>query len=230
MAVQAGIILILLTKVDGQVYSILIRTLRGFRICSQFFNTAEMDSSFYEKFYSQMTKGTFIGMSRATPENCLINREFIKLAMITASDASFVPAGEGKSLHVLTETVTIKIPSERVNGAYSVTEIVTPPGGGAPPHIHRRENEMFYILEGEFEFRCGDRMFNAAKGAIVALPKEIPHAYKNTGNVLGKTLLVLIPGGTEKAFEEISILPSGPPDLEKINTITMKYGVEFLQP
>jgi hypothetical protein len=38
------------------------------RYYSQFFNTAEMDSSFYEKFYSQMTKGTFIGMSRATPE------------------------------------------------------------------------------------------------------------------------------------------------------------------
>jgi uncharacterized protein YecE (DUF72 family) len=38
------------------------------RYCAQFFNTAEMDSTFYEKFYSHMTKGTFIGMSRATPE------------------------------------------------------------------------------------------------------------------------------------------------------------------
>jgi uncharacterized protein YecE (DUF72 family) len=38
------------------------------RYYSQFFNTAEMDSSFYDRFYSQMTKGTFIGMSRATPE------------------------------------------------------------------------------------------------------------------------------------------------------------------
>src|SRR5919204_5371876 len=38
------------------------------RFYSQFFNTAEMDSIFYERFYSQMTKGTFIGMARATPE------------------------------------------------------------------------------------------------------------------------------------------------------------------
>jgi uncharacterized protein YecE (DUF72 family) len=38
------------------------------RYYSQFFNTAEMDSTFYDRFYSQMTKGTFIGMSRATPE------------------------------------------------------------------------------------------------------------------------------------------------------------------
>jgi uncharacterized protein YecE (DUF72 family) len=38
------------------------------RYYSQFFNTAEMDSTFYEKFYSHMTKGTFIGMTRAPPE------------------------------------------------------------------------------------------------------------------------------------------------------------------
>ena len=149
--------------------------------------------------------------------------------MITPQDAFFVSSKEGKSFHVITDTMTVKVPSERVNGAYSVTEDITPPGGGAPLHIHHREDEMFYVLEGEFEFRCGDRMFNAAKGALVSLPREIPHSLKNTGNALGKTLLVLIPGGTEKAFEEISMLPSGPPDLEKINAITMKYGVEFLQ-
>ena len=77
-----------------------------------------------------------------------------------------------------------------MNGAYSVTEDVTPPGGGAPPHIHHRENEMFYVLEGEFEFRCGDRVFNATKDALVALPKEIPHALKNTGNAPGKRIRV----------------------------------------
>ena len=128
------------------------------------------------------------------------------------------------------DTMTIKVPGERVNGAYSVTEDITPPGGGAPPHIHHRDDEMFYVLEGEFEFRCGDRVFKAAKDSLVALPREIPHSFNNTGKTLGKTLLVLIPGGTEKAFEEIDKLPPGPPNLESINTITKKYGVEFLQP
>ncbi len=63
--------------------------------------------------------------------------------MITDSDAIFVSANEGKSFQVFTDTLTIKIPSERVNGAYSVSENVTPPGSGVPPHIHHRENEMF---------------------------------------------------------------------------------------
>src|SRR6058998_2450799 len=53
---------------------------------------------------------------------------------------------------------------------------------GAPPHIHRRELETFIVLEGEYEFQCGDRKFKATKGAIVVLPREVPHAFKNTGN------------------------------------------------
>jgi len=54
-------------------------------------------------------------------------------------------------------------------GPYSVTEDVTPLGGGAPPHIHHGENEMFYVLEGEYEFRCDDRLFKATKDSLVAL-------------------------------------------------------------
>ncbi|HKM75014.1 MAG TPA: hypothetical protein VJZ32_01190 [Candidatus Bathyarchaeia archaeon] len=72
-------------------------------------------------------------------------------------------------------------------------------------------------------------MFKAAKGAWVHLPRDIPHAYKNTGNTAGRTLVFLIPGGMEKVFEEINSMPPGPPDLEKINAITKKYGVEFLR-
>jgi len=56
---------------------------------------------------------------------------------------------------------------------------------------------MFYVLEGEYEFRYDDRLFKATKDSLVILPREIPHSLKNTGNALGKTLPVLIPGGME---------------------------------
>jgi mannose-6-phosphate isomerase-like protein (cupin superfamily) len=74
-----------------------------------------------------------------------------------------------------------------VAGPYSVTEDVTPPGGGATPHIHDGENEMFYVLEGEYEFRYDDRLFKATKDSLVIPPREIPHSFKNTGYALGKT-------------------------------------------
>jgi len=148
--------------------------------------------------------------------------------LITAQDASFVLPDEGKKCKVFADTITIKVPSEMTKGAYSISEDVTPPGQGTPPHKHRRELETFIVLEGEYEFQRGDRKFKATKGAIVSLPREIPHAFKNTGNSTGKTLVILVPGGMEKVFEDISAMPPGPPDIGKINAITMKYGVEFL--
>jgi quercetin dioxygenase-like cupin family protein len=147
---------------------------------------------------------------------------------MTGLEPSFLSPDGGKKCNVFADTITIKITSEMTNGAYSISEDVTPPGQGAPPHVHTRELETFIVLEGEYEFQCGDNKFKATKGAIVVLPKEIPHGFRNTGNTTGKTLLVLVPGGMEKVFEDISAMPPGPPDIGKINAITAKYGVKFL--
>ena len=148
--------------------------------------------------------------------------------MPTVQDGSFVSPNEGKKCNVFTDTITIKVPSEMTMGMYSISEDVTPPGGGAPLHKHTREQETFIVMEGEYEFQCGDSKFKTTKGGMVVLPKEIPHAFKNIGNTTGKTLVVLVPGGMEKVFEDLDAMPPGPPDIGKINAITMKYGVEFL--
>ena len=64
-----------------------------------------------------------------------------------------VPPGEGtRSLWVLCELLTHKIPSHKTGGAYALFEAATPPGAGPPPHVHHREDEAFYVLEGEYEF------------------------------------------------------------------------------
>jgi quercetin dioxygenase-like cupin family protein len=148
--------------------------------------------------------------------------------LATPQNPSFVSPNEGKKCNVFADTITVKISSEMTNGAYSVSEDVTPPGQGAPPHVHRREQETFVVLEGEYEFQCGDRKFKGSKGSMVVLPKDVPHAFRNAGNTAGRSLVVLVPGGMEKVFEDLSAMPPGPPDLGKINAITMKYGVEFL--
>ena len=148
--------------------------------------------------------------------------------MATPQNPSFVSANEGKKCNVFADVITVKISSEMTNGAYSVSEDVTPPGQGAPPHVHHREQETFVVLEGEYEFQCGDRKFKGSKGSMVVLPKDVPHAFRNAGNTAARSLVVLVPGGMEKVFEDLSAMPPGPPDLGKINAITMKYGVEFL--
>jgi mannose-6-phosphate isomerase-like protein (cupin superfamily) len=135
--------------------------------------------------------------------------------LTAAFDVSFVLPDGGKKCNVFADTITIKIPSQMTNGAYSVSEDVTLPGQGAPPHVHTRELETFIVLEGEYEFQCGDRSFKGTKGAMVVMPKDIPHAFRNIGNTPGKTLVVSVPGGMENVFEEISAMPQARQTLER---------------
>lgn len=143
---------------------------------------------------------------------------------------AFVSAQDGNICRVIENTITIKVSSEQTNGAYALCEDVTPPGAGASLHVHHREEEMFYVLEGEFEFQCGERVFQAGRGALAALPRHIPHAFKNVGKASAKALLLAVPGGLEKVFQEVNTLPPGPPDIPKIVAIFKKGGVDFLPP
>lgn len=148
--------------------------------------------------------------------------------VVKPGNPAFVSPSDGNVCNVFQDKITVKLSGEMTNGAYSISEDLTPPGGGAPPHVHTREEETFYVLEGEYEFRCGDRIFKGSKGAAVYLPRDIPHGFKNIGTTTGKSLVVLVPGGMEKVFEELGLMPPGPPSIEKVNQITKKYGVEFL--
>ena len=105
-----------------------------------------------------------------------------------------VPMGEGKRLNVLAETINCKVSSAETNGAYSVVEEVTPPQGGPPLHVHQREDEMFYVLEGECKVQCGDQTFNANKGSLAILPRNMPHGFQNVGPKASTILVIITPG------------------------------------
>lgn len=139
-----------------------------------------------------------------------------------------VPKEQGKSNSVLGGVLTIKITAEETNGAFSVVEGVYPPQTGPPLHVHEEEDEIFYLLEGEFETQVGSVSFKASAGAWLSLPRKIPHGYKCVGNSSGKVLLVITPGGFEKSFVEIASLPPDPQDMKKIIEIFARYGCEFL--
>jgi mannose-6-phosphate isomerase-like protein (cupin superfamily) len=103
--------------------------------------------------------------------------------------------GYGRSLRVLGEVVTYKITSERTGGAYSLFEVVSEPDGGPPPHVQHREDETFYVLEGEYKFLDDDgRTMRVGKGSLVYVPKGNLHTYKNVGTTPGKMLVSQTPG------------------------------------
>ena len=149
-----------------------------------------------------------------------------------------IQRGEGtKSLWVLGELVTYKVPSQRTGGAYALFEVATQPGAGLPPHVQHREDESFYVLQGEFEFVVEGRTFSVGAGSLIYIPKGTLHAHKNVGEGAGRMLVSQTPGGLyEHFFEEVGKAvddEAGPlvfedqPDVGRIVEVAAEYGIEI---
>ncbi len=122
-----------------------------------------------------------------------------------------------------------KILSPQTNGAYAVVISTTPPQGGPPLHVHEREDELFYILKGTYEFRFGDDTVTATTGDFVHLPAHIPHTFRNIGTEPGIAINTMTPGGFEQFFAEVDQLPKNRPlDRAQVAAIASRYGLQFL--
>ena len=149
-----------------------------------------------------------------------------------------VSEGEGKTLWVADELMTFKVAGEDTGGAYSLTDSLVPPQAGSPPHIHHKEDEAFWVLEGKLEVLVGENKFRASAGSFVHLPKGIPHSYMNVGTRSARFLTLMVPAGLEKFFEEVgkpgadvsSPPPFGEEDIDKLMAVAPRYGVEILPP
>jgi Mannose-6-phosphate isomerase len=146
--------------------------------------------------------------------------------------------GEGKSLWVLGDLYTFKVVGDDTDGKQAIVEVISQPENGPPPHIHHREDEAFYVLEGEFSFLCGDSSFTATAGSFIHIPKGMLHTFNNTGKIPGRLLFIITPAGFEKFFEEIgepatdklSPPPPNPATVEKLMTLAPKYHLEIRIP
>ena len=91
-------------------------------------------------------------------------------------------------------------------------------------HIHENEDEIYHILEGEYEIQCGDETYKATTGAVAVLPRRIPHASRNVSNQVSRALLLCSPGGFDDFMEELSQTQTP----EDRNTIYRKYGFSLM--
>ena len=148
----------------------------------------------------------------------------------------FLKQNEGEALWHLSSRLSIKASIESTGGALALIEAVVSPGMTAPWHVHHREDEMFYVLEGTVLFKCGDELFQAEAGSFVFLPRDIPHSYKNIGETNARWLILTTPAGIERFFMEIGTpaLEDGispqPLDMAKAAAAGAKYGQEILGP
>jgi mannose-6-phosphate isomerase-like protein (cupin superfamily) len=155
----------------------------------------------------------------------------------TVPDASFVAPGEGRAIWFLNNRMTVKATAESTGGAFGLLETLVAPGFSPPLHVHHREDEAFWILEGQVTMRCGERTFQAGPGAFVFLPRDVPHTFVVEGDAPARMLTLLTPGGGEGFFlaagrtpEQDGLPPAGPPDIAALKRAGEQFGAEIVGP
>lgn len=154
--------------------------------------------------------------------------------------ALLMQPGQGSSYWFDRDLYTFKAVGEETGQAYALFEvIVAPQGGGTPPHRHSRENESFYIQEGELEFQLDQQTIIAGAGTFLHSPQGQLHRFTNISDSPAKLLVWVTPAGFEKFIAEVSKAtdsqaapapPLNPADLEKILNTAPKYGIEIIPP
>ena len=148
-----------------------------------------------------------------------------------------VDRDEGEAIWWFGSLAVIKASAADTGGAMSLIEITEPPNLEGPLHVHHREEEGFYILEGSATFQIGDQTVEAKAGDYLLGPRDIPHKF-DTGPEGCRMLFIMTPGGFEDLVREMGE-PAGSrtlpplsdeeePDMARVAQIAEKYGCELL--
>jgi quercetin dioxygenase-like cupin family protein len=146
---------------------------------------------------------------------------------------------EGRTVAVVGDVYRFLATGEDTNGKYALWEAVVPPCGGPPPHVHSREEEGFYVLEGAITIQIGERQILASAGMFANMPVGTPHSFKNETDRPARMLISVAPAGLEQMFFETGIpveqgATTAPTpteaEFEKLLAIAPKYGIEIRLP
>lgn len=146
---------------------------------------------------------------------------------------------EGRTVGVVGDVYRYLVTGEETGGKYACWEAIVPPGGGPPPHRHSREEEGFYILEGEIVFQIDERRVVATAGMFANMPIGVPHSFRNESPQTARMIITVAPAGLEQMFFEIgSPLAPGsltapaatPAEIERLLQAAPRYGIEMLLP
>jgi quercetin dioxygenase-like cupin family protein len=146
---------------------------------------------------------------------------------------------EGRTIAVVGDVYRFLATGEDTDGKYALWEALVPPGGGPPPHVHSREEEGFYVIEGEITLRIGEKTIIASAGMFANMPVGTPHSFKNESAHPARMLISVAPAGLEKMFFEFGVpLPQGattaPPttreEIAKLLAVAPNYGIEIRLP
>lgn len=144
----------------------------------------------------------------------------------------------GEALWFLGSLVIVKAGTHSTRGGVSVLEHLSPGGPGSPLHVHHRDDEWFYVLDGELTFWVGGDVVEAPAGSFVYGPRDVPHTFV-VASEQARFLMVTEPAGLD-AFVRTLAEPAGsltipppptePPDVARMTALAADYGMEILGP
>ena len=140
----------------------------------------------------------------------------------------FVPAGSGRVLYFL--GVTHRLTSRQSGGAICIFELSFEPGDGNRLHVHSREDEIAYVLEGALEVRLPGRTAILEAGGVGRLPKGLPHAIRNPLERSSRYLFLALPVGIDRWFDAVAEANAqGSLDDELYRRLSDEFGLGWLE-
>jgi quercetin dioxygenase-like cupin family protein len=145
------------------------------------------------------------------------------------SDGLAIGAGQGDRVRSpLGGDITFIVRGEQSNGAMSALEAINGPGEGPPLHVHTREDETVYVLEGEFRWKLGDEVSVSGPGSFVFIPRGVPHTWQIIGEGNGRMLVTFFPAGMEGFFDRLGSMTEF--DLDTFRAAAAEHGMEVVGP
>ena len=141
----------------------------------------------------------------------------------------------GERLSWMGEPTLLKVTGEHTGGRYAMAEIVSTPEGFVPLHVHHREDEAFWVLDGEVTVSIGDRSFDAGPGGFAFGPRDVPHRY-TVRSPSARMLMIFSPAGFEgfiratgQPTETLDTVVPDELDVELILSAAERFGAEVLE-
>jgi quercetin dioxygenase-like cupin family protein len=147
--------------------------------------------------------------------------------------------GQGELIDAAGDRYRMLARSDQTNGSYGLWEAIVPPGGGPPPHLHTREEEGFYLVDGELAVYVDGQRVLATPGSFVHMPRHSTHWFRNEGDRPAKMLVLVAPGGMEGLFRRTGqpvvhgdspIAPLSDEEKGRIARYAPEFGIELRLP
>lgn len=137
--------------------------------------------------------------------------------------------GEGKQVSLAGKPLVFLVTGQDTKHT-SMFDWTLPAGFSTGTHVHRVQEETFYVLEGECEWHVGTELIKAKPGTYVFIPPGVPHNIGNASDKPARMIMTVSPPGHEQYFEELLklVTKSGPPDAAAIGALRARFDTEQL--